>query len=68
MYLKYLGTQHYDRGVVPESYPKFRAAFLDTLERVHGAQWDPDLASQWGQAVDRTTGTMLEGYQQRFRI
>jgi hemoglobin-like flavoprotein len=68
MYLQYLGTQHHDRGVTPESYPKFRAAFLETLERVHGAQWDPDLASQWGEAIDCTTATMLEGYRQRFHV
>jgi hemoglobin-like flavoprotein len=68
MYLRYLGTRHRDRGVAPGSYPKFRAALLDTLERVHGAQWDPGLASQWGEAIDRTTATMLEGYRQRFHV
>jgi hemoglobin-like flavoprotein len=68
MYLQYLGTRHHDRGVAAESYPKFRAAFLETLERVHGARWDPDLASQWGEAIDRTTATMLEGYRQRFHV
>jgi hemoglobin-like flavoprotein len=67
-YLKYLGTRHHDRGVAPESYPKFRAALLDTLERVHGAQSNPGPASQWGEALDRTTGTMLEGHRQRFHV
>jgi hemoglobin-like flavoprotein len=64
-YLRSRGTQHHDRGVAPEAYPKFRAVFLETLERVHGAQWNPGLASQWGEALDRTTGTMLEGHRQR---
>ena len=68
MYLRYLGTKHHDRGVAPESYPKFRAAFLETLGRVHGAQWNPDLASQWGEAIDQTTATMLDGYRERFHV
>jgi hemoglobin-like flavoprotein len=68
MYLHYLGTKHHLRGIPPESYPKFRDAFLEMLARFHGDEWNADLAAQWGQAIDHATETMLEGYRQHFHV
>jgi hemoglobin-like flavoprotein len=68
MYMHYLGTKHHHRGIPAEAYPKFRDAFLETLTRFHGNEWDADLAAQWGEAIDHATETMLEGYQQHFHV
>jgi hemoglobin-like flavoprotein len=68
MYMRYLGTRHLDRHIEPESYAKFRDALLATLERFHDKEWDADLASQWGQALDGAVDTMLEGYRERFHV
>ena len=68
MFLKYLGTKHHDRGVLPELYPKFRDALLETLQRFHGEEWDSHLATQWGAAFDRTVETMHEGYREHLHV
>jgi hemoglobin-like flavoprotein len=68
IYLNYLGTRHSDRGVPREAYPKFRDALLETLARFHGKDWDPDLATQWGEALDRSWETMSAGYRERFPL
>jgi hemoglobin-like flavoprotein len=63
MYLRYLGTTHHDRGIARGDFPKFRAAMLATLERFHSKDWNPHLARQWAEAIDKATTTMLDGYQ-----
>ncbi len=67
-YLKYLGSRHHGRGVAPELYPKFRDALLETLERFHGKAWEPGLAAQWREAIDRAADTMLQGYREHFTV
>jgi hemoglobin-like flavoprotein len=67
-YLRYLGTKHRGREIPPELYPKFREALLTSLAQFHGADWGPDLARQWAEAIDRTSALMLEGYAQRFTV
>jgi hemoglobin-like flavoprotein len=68
MYLKYLGTKHHDRGIPPELFPKFRDALLATLQRFHSSDWNPRLARQWHDAIERTTTTMLSGYRQHYSV
>jgi len=68
MYLKYLGTKHHDRKIPRELYPKFRDAQLATLERFHSKDWDPLLAGQWHDAVDKSTVTMLAGYRHHYSV
>jgi hemoglobin-like flavoprotein len=67
-YLRYLGTQHRQRGIPPELFPHFQAALLRALERFHGQDWSAELAAQWEEAIDRCTRAMLEGYQHHFAV
>jgi hemoglobin-like flavoprotein len=68
MYLRYLGSKHHVRGVPEHLYPQFREALLAVLERFHDKDWGPELATQWGAAIDRTTATMLEGYKDMLSV
>ena len=68
MYLNYLGTKHHSRGIPPESYPKFRDTLLAALERFHGKDWHPHLATQWQEAIDHATASMLKGYEQQYHV
>lgn len=67
-YLRYLGTKHHDRDIPEELYPQWREAMLETLHIAHGEQWDPALASQWKQMIDRAIQLMFEGYATRMTI
>jgi hemoglobin-like flavoprotein len=67
-YLRYLGTRHQTRGIPLETYSAFRAALLETLQRVQGADWGEELAREWGAAIDRATALMHDGYQNRFTV
>jgi len=66
MYLRYLGTKHHDRGTHREDFPKFSAAMLATLERFHSNDWNPQLARQWAEAIDKATAEMLQGYRHHY--
>lgn len=68
MYLMYLGTKHHKRGIARELYPHFHDALLDTLERFHSTDWNPELAGQWSEAIARTVQAMLEGYRTHFNV
>jgi hemoglobin-like flavoprotein len=68
MYLNYLGTKHHSRGIPAELYPRFRDALLATLERFHGKDWNSHLATQWRQAIDHASESMLKGYRQSFHV
>ena len=68
LYLRYLGTKHHDRGIPREDYPKFRAAMLATLARFHSKDWNPQLARQWAEAIDRATAAMLDGYRHHYTV
>jgi hemoglobin-like flavoprotein len=63
-YLRQLGYKHHTRKVRPELYRPFGEALLATLELVHSSGWDSELARQWREAIERTSKTMLLGYQQ----
>jgi hemoglobin-like flavoprotein len=67
-YLRYLGSRHHGWGIAPEHYPKFRDALLATLEQFHGSDWEPELARQWREAIDRAIKAMLQGYKQHFTV
>jgi hemoglobin-like flavoprotein len=68
MYLKYLGTKHKKRDIPTGLYPLFADALLASLERFHGTDWDPELARQWGEAVDVAIETMLLGYEEHVHV
>jgi hemoglobin-like flavoprotein len=68
LYLQYLGTKHHDRGIPQDAYPKFRVALLQTLERLLGSDWDPELAAQWQQAIEKATEEMFKGYRKHVTI
>jgi hemoglobin-like flavoprotein len=68
MYLRYLGTKHHDRGIARRDFPKFRAAMLATLDRFHSKDWNPHLARQWAEAIDKATTAMLEGYRHHYTV
>ena len=62
-YLKILGNRHFHRQRIPrEMYGKFRDALLVALAQFHQADWNPELAGQWREAIDQATQTMLAGY------
>jgi hemoglobin-like flavoprotein len=67
-YLRYLGSKHHERGIPADSYPKFQSAFLDTLARFHSKDWNPALARQWNEAIERAAEFMLEGYRVHLSI
>lgn len=67
-YIKYLGTQHQDRAIPRELYPKWRDAMIETLQRFFGDEWTAELATEWTNAIDRTAQVMFEGYAQRFAV
>lgn len=68
LYLKYLGSRHYELGIPEHTYPMFREALLETLGRFFGQEWSTNLARQWHEAIDKASNTMLEGYNHRFHV
>jgi hemoglobin-like flavoprotein len=68
MYLRYLGTKHHERGIARGDFPKFRAAMLATLERFHSKDWNPRLAREWAEAIDKATAAMLDGYRHHYSV
>jgi hemoglobin-like flavoprotein len=67
-FLRYLGSKHHERGIPAAAYPKFRLAFLATLERFHSKDWNEQLALDWSEAIDNATDLMLEGYRVHLTI
>jgi hemoglobin-like flavoprotein len=68
MYLRYLGTKHHDRHIPSADFPKFRAAMLASLERFHSKDWNPHLARQWAEAIDKASAAMLDGYRHHYSV
>jgi hemoglobin-like flavoprotein len=67
-YLRYLGTQHHNRAISKEFYPKWRDAMLETLECFLGEEWTEDLARQWHEAFERCIRVFFEGYEERYTV
>ena len=67
-YLRYLGTQHHDRNIPKELYPKWREAMLATLQNAHGEAWNEALEQSWAEAFDHAIALMLDGYDNRVTI
>lgn len=67
-YLQYLGTKHHDLNIPKELYPKWQAAMIKTLARIHGDQWDETLSAEWSEAFDRATALMFDGYETHFTV
>ncbi len=68
LYLRFLGTKHHGLGVGTDEYPKFFDALFETLKRFHGEKWTPELERQWGEAMDRATSAMFEGYVEHVQV
>ena len=62
-YLNDLGARHREWGIPTETYPLWREALVETLEKFHGDDWDDALAYRWDVAIDRTTEQLLKGYE-----
>jgi hemoglobin-like flavoprotein len=67
-YLKYLGHKHHMRAVLPELYPQWRDALLDTLEQFHGDDWSEAVSRQWREAFEKAYQVMLVGYQEPVHV
>jgi hemoglobin-like flavoprotein len=68
-YLKILGHRHQTRRGVPAwAFPSFAACLLETLAQFLGDEWDQQLESQWREAIDLASETMLSGYDQPLSV
>jgi len=64
-YLRYMGNRHHRSGIPEQLYPEWLAAMLETLEQLHGTDWNDELAAQWQQSLQSAIELMLEGYETR---
>ena len=67
-YLQHLGSAHHRRAIPAELYPKWIEAMLAALERFLGDDWNSELESEWRTALEKTSRTMLKGYERRVGI
>lgn len=61
-YLQHLGTMHNRWKIPPELYPKWSDTMLRVLERFLEGDWDEELASQWREALEKASQTLIRGY------
>ena len=66
-YLRVLGHRHHLRRIPAELYPKFCDCLLKTLQEFHGDDWGVELSTQWYNALEIASRTMLEGYRKPLR-
>lgn len=64
-YLRVLGHRHDQAGIDPQNYSTFRRCLVETLAEVLGDDWSPALEGEWAAALEKSIGTMLEGYSAR---
>jgi hemoglobin-like flavoprotein len=67
-FLHYLGSKHHNRRIPIELYNEWRQVMLDTLAEFHGDDWQTDLASQWGLAIDEAVDAMMAGYSNHMSV
>lgn len=67
-YLRILGTKHNQRKVERDAYALWTNTMLSCLERWHGDQWSPDLATEWRAALETATREMFAGYDEPFHM
>lgn len=65
-YLKVLGHRHHLRGIRADLYPRFCNCLLETLAEFHGNDWDAELSTEWRDALEMASKTMLEGYRKPY--
>ena len=65
-YLKVLGSRHHLKNIPPEMYPPFCECLLKTLAEFHGSDWDTELSTEWRDALDMASKTMLDGYRKTY--
>lgn len=61
-YLRHLGSRHKAKDIPEALYPRWRDAMLTTLEEFHGDDWNDTLATQWREAIEGVSESMLSGY------
>jgi hemoglobin-like flavoprotein len=59
--LRALGARHVNYGVTDEMYGWVAESLLITLEEVAGAEWSPELANAWTEALTAIAGLMQAG-------
>jgi hemoglobin-like flavoprotein len=65
-YLRVLGHRHHLRRIPADLYPKFCDCLLKTLQEFHGNDWGVELSTQWCDALEIASRTMLEGYRKPY--
>jgi hemoglobin-like flavoprotein len=68
LYLQYLGTKHYKRGIPQEVYGPFRDTLLEVLQRFLEEDWTEGLATEWKTAIDDASAVMFEGYSKHITV
>jgi hemoglobin-like flavoprotein len=59
--LRQLGARHVGYGARPEHYPVVAAVMLDSMAKIAGEAWTPEVAAAWGGALALVGTAMLEG-------
>jgi NAD(P)H-flavin reductase/hemoglobin-like flavoprotein len=59
-YLQHLGRDHRKFDVVADHYPAVGEAFLATLQHFLGAEWTPQLATEWEGAYQLIADVMIK--------
>jgi hemoglobin-like flavoprotein len=59
--LSQLGAKHRDYGVTDEMYGWVGESLLATLAEVAGADWSPELAAAWSEALGAVSSMMIQG-------
>jgi len=67
-YLRHLGNRHKERMIPADMYPTWRECMLATLEEFHGPQWNDTLRTQWHDAIEGVSHSMLSGYDEHTSI
>ena len=67
-YLRHLGSRHKERHVPAGMYPQWRESMLATLEAFHGDQWNERVSTQWHDAIEGVSDSMLNGYDEHVGI
>ena len=59
--LRTMGARHVNYGVQPQHYPIVRAALLESMQELVGANWKPAYTTAWIEAYQVVQDTMLAG-------
>ncbi len=60
--LSEIGQRHPKYGVKLQHFPLFSEVMVDTLKRLTGKAWTSNHETQWREALDRVTQSMIKGF------